>query len=385
MIAKALENLTPDAFHDLLMEYKYYATVKRLARGITHDYNNIFSGLSGQLTILLQQHGLGDVSAERRGLINELIQRGTHQTELLFDFSREQKRIKKQHSPRQLASKAVELLNSISQIHHFELRCHHQLPKISANARDIILMLFYLGENAIEAMKDGGNIQLQLSQGIGENGTNTVKFIIIDNGCGFTEEMRNNAIIPFTTTKIDQGVEGLGVYAASSIINDHQGSFKITTREEGGSIITVELPSERRKLLEATPFNPIKKYPDPERPKGKFAFLIVDDEEAMRNMLLNRLQRKGHIVFCVESCKEAIEEFSQLSDMISAILLDVGLRDGTGYECAEKLQKINKSTKIIFMSGQAYDHAEHNGSNRFFLKKPFSIEQVEEIINYGEI
>ncbi len=385
MIAKALENLKPDAFHDLIMEYKYCETVKRVARGITHDYNNIFSGLSGQLTIFLQQYGLKDFSIERRDLIHELIQRGTHQTEILFDFSRDQKRIKKQHSPLQLVSKAVELLNSISQTHHFKLVCQNELPKISAKARDIILMLFYLGENAIEAMKNGGDIHLQLTHGIDDNGTNKVEFKIIDNGCGFTEEMKKNAVMPFSTTKVDQDIVGLGLYAAYSIVNDHHGGLKITTREEGGSIITVELPSERKELFEIKAHNPKMKYQNSARTKGKSVFLIVDDEESMRSMLLNRLQRKGHIVFCAESCKEALEEFSQLSDMISAILLDVGLRDGTGYECAKKLQKINKRIKIIFMSGQACDHNEQKGSNRFFLKKPFSIEQVEEIINYGEI
>jgi CheY-like chemotaxis protein/anti-sigma regulatory factor (Ser/Thr protein kinase) len=374
------QGINTSKMHDLLMQCKYRDAVKRLARGVTHEYNNIFTGLSGQITISLQEGEIGKISPKRKELIEELLQRGTEQTNILFDFSRESVGSKSPRSPVRLAQKAIDLLNSVSRLHYFELEADSDLPKILSNQRDILLMLFYLGENAIEAMVDGGSVELELSHGPEYDGLEYITFTMSDSGCGFSAKMQETGCEPFTTTKKGCSVDGLGLYAVQSIVVDHGGRVQFQQRAEGGSVVRVDLPAyqiseqpgERNTLSHGAAI--LQGAPQ------KHVFFIVDDEESIRDMLLMRLQRRGHMVFCAESCAEAIEEFNHLSDTISVVLLDVWLSDSTGYDCAVKLRAINEKVRIIFMSGQDHDRHKKIGANAPFLKKPFSIEQLEQMV-----
>lgn len=87
------------------------------------------------------------------------------------------------------------------------------------------------------------------------------------------------------------------------------------------------------------------------------------------------------MVFCVDTCAEALEEYGCLHDVITTILMDVGLRDGSGYECQRKLLAINPGARIIFMSGQ-HEMAPRGVSGKsVFLQKPFTLDQLETAVH----
>ena len=370
----------PTQMHDLLMQLKYCDAVKRLTRGVTHEYNNVFMGLSGQLTMAMHEEGATKTSTKRKELIEDLLLRGTEQTNILFDFSRESVESKSPQSPQRIARKAIDLLNAISRLHYFELEVENNLPKILSNQRDILLMLFYLGENGIEAMADGGCIELEVSHGPAHDGIEYVTFSMIDSGTGFSEKMQETACNPFTTTKENCTTDGLGLYAVQSIINDHGGQLEFIQRSEGGTIVKVDLPAPVVSKPQKENVTTSQEHTDVQHPPQKLVFFVIDDELSMRDLLYSRLQRHGHIVFCAESCAEAVDGFSNLSDTISVVLLDVWLRDDTGYDCALKLRKIDQNVPIIFMSGQEYDEHKTLDSKTSFLKKPFSIKQLEQMV-----
>lgn len=366
-----------------MLHYKYCDAVKRLTKGITHEYNNIFTGLSGQTSMLLQEGDSGNVSPKRRELIQNLLQRGIEQTDMLFDFSRETDNTKRLISPVRLAQKAIDLLNAVSRLHYFELEAESDLPKIYSSHRDTLLMLFYLGENAIESMEEGGSITLELSHGEEYEDVGYVTFSMKDSGCGFPENVKDTAFNPFITTKKSSAARGLGLYAVQLIVLDHNGRVEFQHRTERGSVVSVDLPVPQHSTQKKSNGITSKEtctIQNSYSPQAKYVFLIVDDEEAMRDMLLSRLQRSGHIAFCVASCAEAIEEFGYLADTISAILLDISLRETNGYECAKKLRTINENIRIIFMSGQDLDGQGNMGNNSVFLRKPFTIEQLEQVV-----
>ena len=50
---------------DVLMEYKYFQSLCLMTRGVTHEYNNIFTGLSGQLKLISQKPNLGGMAEHR--------------------------------------------------------------------------------------------------------------------------------------------------------------------------------------------------------------------------------------------------------------------------------------------------------------------------------
>lgn len=185
---------------------------------------------------------------------------------------------------------------------------------------------------------------------------------------------------PFATTKTDNSNCGLGLYAARSLVVENGGTLDIQNRPDRGTIATIDFPAVFTNENGAENHIPEQNQENNLVEFSKQVFLIVDDDEAMRELLHSHLQRRGHIVFCVESCKEALEEFTHLADLVTTILVDIGLRDATGYECVKELRLINNQVKIIFMSGQDLDGSEGRDPTIKFLKKPFSIQQVEQMV-----
>ena len=129
----------------------------------------------------------------------------------------------------------------------------------------------------------------------------------------------------------------------------------------------------------------LSRSPHRESYRKKHTFMVVDDEQAIRDLLLNRIQRRGHVAFCVASCKEAVEEFRLFADTVTVALVDVGLRDATGYECARQLRMINEDVCIILMSGSDSDLRTMPDLRAAFIKKPFSVEHIEQMVADAEL
>ena len=376
--------LSQEHLQDLLLQYKYLDAVKRVARGVTHDYNNIFTGLGGQTAMLQQEMALpGDVSAKRGELIGDLLQRGIEQTAILSGFARDADSDCRSHSPLGPAAKAVELLNCISRVHRFRLVSKVHQEKVVCNVRDIVLLLFYLGENCVDATPDGGEIVLEICRRDPDGGQNPPRlaFCFRDHGPGFPDSILTALDAPFITNRSDSLNRGLGIYCARILARRHNGRLNIVGNTGKETVVEAVLPLMAEEAREASPAAAAGKETRKNNYIKKQCLLVVEDDEAMRTLLLNRLQRRGHMVFCVDTCIEALEEFSQLYDIITTVLMDVGLRDASGYECYRKMLAINPETRIIFMSGQDGMIPEEIAGNTIFLQKPFTIDQLEAAVH----
>ncbi len=367
--------LSEERLEHLLLHFKYQAAVRRVARGVAHSYNNIFTGLGGQVIMLQQERHLPDDTQENRsGLINELLQRGIDQTAILYGFSRDGDMDSSSQSPLLLANKAVELLNSISRIHRFTLSSELDQEKIVCNARGIILILFYLGENCVDATPEGGEITLTLCPT--EKPEPGLAFCFRDHGPGFSKEQAAALGMSFLSTRNDSPHRGLGLYAARILAEHFQGRLTVTRERDLTTLVSAIFPQAAKEKM-ANSCGPDTAPRQNGSELTKQCFLVVEDDEAMRTLLLNRLQRRGHMVFCVDTCAEAVEEYVHLHDIITTVLMDVGLRDASGYECRRKLLAINRQVRVIFMSGQQEIAPREITRKSVFLQKPFTMDQLE--------
>ncbi|OGR19403.1 MAG: hypothetical protein A2X81_13330 [Desulfobacterales bacterium GWB2_56_26] len=375
----APDMLAPDHLRDLLLQFKYQAAVRRLARGITHSYNNLFTGLGGQLAIARQDFSASAAPTCKRGeLIDNLLQRGIEQTALLYDFSRDTDTDSHNHSPLLVATKALELLNSISRVHRFVLKSEIGQEKIVCNLRDLVLSLFYLGENCVDATPEGGDIDLTLARQR-EDGqpSDRIVFSFHDHGPGFTEGVLSGLFAPFVTTR-SGAQHGLGLYAAETLARKNLGRLVIGRSGPGHTEVSAVFPATEGEVASGKAGTNSGRRQQGDG-LGKQCILIVEDDEALRTLLLYRLQRRGHMVFCVDSCAEALEEYEHLHDIITIILMDVGLRDTSGYTCLREMLKIEPQARIIFMSGHE-EAAPPELAGYAFLVKPFTLDQLEQAI-----
>jgi CheY-like chemotaxis protein len=324
------------------------------------------------------------VNIDRRRMIENLLQRGIDNTSMFFEFCRLKKDPPKLLQPVRILEKAVKLVNTISRIHHVDLhRNLSSFPQIYGSYRDLLLLLFYLGENSIDATPEGGLIRFALKVEAKPHQAPDIIFEVTDDGQGFPEDLlKTGNLSQHIRTNSQRIISGAGLFASSEIVADHGGTLELQNRNSGGAQVKIAIPASARDFNELDNLEweiDAKKMVLTPREDKKYVFLVVDDEESIRTLLLDQLQRRGHVAFCVSSCKEAISEFKELSDIINAVLIDVGLQDCSGYDCVEKLRKIDSKGKMILMSGEESALRRDPSLAVDFLRKPFTVEMVERI------
>jgi len=100
-------------------------------------------------------------------------------------------------------------------------------------------------KNAVEAMPDGGDIQLQVT-----DTEDQVSFRVSDNGTGIEKENMDKLFTPFFTTKgIGKGT-GLGLPIIYGIVKMHKGEIKVQSNADAGvgktgTTFTINLPRNR--------------------------------------------------------------------------------------------------------------------------------------------
>ncbi len=374
---------------DVLMEYKYFQSLCLMARGVTHDYNNIFTGLSGQLNLITQEAALGNgISEHRIQLVSDLLTKGVNKTSILYEFSRYTHIEKAEHSLDRILELAVGSLNILSRSHKFVVVTHGKLPRLHCRIKDIVMMLFYLGENALEATPEGGTISM-LAELHKDRNEAAIILSVRNKGRGILPEVRSSLFEPFVTTRSSQqGMQGLGLYAAQNIAREHGGTLFFSDEKNEETVFSAQIPLDMqvekndRVPEEATalPAAPGKK----DFGRKREIFFVIEDDEAMRDLVVSSLQRRGHVVFSAETCGEAVEDFEIVHEAVTVLLIDVGLTDSDGFECLKKMTQISNQAKVIFMSGEDIGEQEYLKHNAVFLKKPFTAKEIEELVIHGE-
>jgi CheY-like chemotaxis protein len=351
---------------------------------MAHGYNNIFTGLGGQIALLRQDIALpSDLSCKRAELVGDLLQRGVEQTTILYEIVRDADNTTHNHYPLALAAKTVALLHCISPVHRFELVSAVQKEKFVCNARDIVLLLFYLGENCVDATPDGGVVIVEVccEESDASHGQPELTFRFRDRGPGFTDRILTVLGDPFVTNREGSPYRGLGFHAAQVLAGRNNGRIILSGRMGDETVVSVVFPLAVEKPREyATEITALEPENLIKNELKRQCFLVVEDETAIRTLIFRELQRRDHMVFCVSSCEQALEEYALLHDIITTVLMDVGLPGASGFECYRKIVEINPRARIIFMSGQDSTPPQENAGNMVFLQKPFTMEQLEKAV-----
>ena len=79
------------------------------------------------------------------------------------------------------------------------------------------------------------------------------------------------------------------------------------------------------------------------------SLLIVDDDTPLRDRLSRAMEKKGFQVTQVESVKQGITMAKNSPPAFAVV--DLRLNDGNGLEVVKEIQKLNKYSKIVMLTG----------------------------------
>ena len=122
--------------------------------------------------------------------------------------------------------------------------------------------------------------------------------------------------------------------------------------------------------------------------QGNETILVVEDEEQVRELVIEMLQTYGYKVLGAYNGKNAIDIYNIHRDQIKLILTDVVMPEMGGKRLIETLQNFKEDTKVIFMSGYTDNAIDEEGilePGTEFIQKPFSpfdlLKRIREVLD----
>ena len=235
-----------------LREAELGDSVRRMAAGISHDFNNILTVIKGYSELVLSDPELGDRSREHLDIAAEAADRAAALVTRLMAFSQQHVLDREDFDFNQVIESVLETHEELP-IGHIALktRLRDGLPRGHGDTGLIIQALDCIVTNAVESMPTGGEIRVSTrwvpasDDGEGDR-RDWLMVEIEDDGRGIEAAVLGRIFDPYFTTRRAGRGTGLGLAAANGIIRQHGGRIEVASVVDVGSRFCVWLPAGGR-------------------------------------------------------------------------------------------------------------------------------------------
>jgi PAS domain S-box-containing protein len=346
-----------------LLQAQKMQSVGTLAGGVAHEFNNLLAGISGYASLGLREGGLGITVREFLQNISSLAERAASLTRQMLAFARKPALVRRPVHMRELIQSTAELVTrSMHTQVTVDCPVNGQAEDlfVEADANQLQQAVVNLAINARDAQADAASIAFRLHRAVLEAGKaafpETVPpgdYVVVqveDHGSGMTQEVLNQALDPFFTTKpVGQGT-GLGLPVVFGIVRGHQGFLTIDSEPGRGTCIGIYLP----RLADPAEHKPLFDFEsgqvvEPEGIPGR-TILVLDDEPAVRDVIRRFLEIAGHNVACAASSAEALEVLNN-GVQIDLLILDLMMPKEDGVSAFQLLRKLRPQLPVLLCTG----------------------------------
>ena len=354
-----------------LLQAEKLRALAEMASGVAHDFNNALAVILGNTQLLL--YTVRDEELKETLKTIEKVARDSAQTvRRLQDFTR-----KRAHQEFFKVDANAIIKDSIEitkpkwkdEVQSRGIRVEmvsnlEKIPPVLGNASELREVITNLIFNAIEAMPEGGRIEIRTFQKRKE-----VFIQISDAGVGIAEEVKKKIFEPFFTTKPFTNT-GLGLSMSYGIIKRFGGEIEVESKVGRGTTFTIILPMAGEGKEEVVSPPAIK--------KGRRArILVIEDEELVRGVLSRTLAQVDHQVTLAEDGEKGIQLFQK--GKFDMVLTDLGMPGMSGWEVCRRVKKMSPRTPVGMITGWGMEMSrskmEEYGLD-FFITKPFDFGQI---------
>jgi PAS domain S-box-containing protein len=380
-----------------LMQAQKMQGVGTLAAGVAHEFNNLLAGMSGYASLALHEAGLGETPAQFMRQVVALSERAARLTRQLLVYARKPELTRRPTAVIDLVSATADLMRQTVGLEAaLDVAAAGDPPLIvSGDANQLQQALVNIGLNARDAViveptpPTPRDVTFRVRHRVLAEELKAFPqdvppgdYVLIeveDRGCGMTPEVLAQAIDPFFTTKeVGQGT-GLGLPMVFGIVQGHQGYLTIESAPGRGTRVGVYLPrlvagpapAAGRPAFEAG------QVVEPEATPGR-TILVVDDEEAILDVVCRFLEIAGHRAVGVGSGQDALEHLRRNRD-VDLVILDLMMPREDGLRTLECVQHLRPQLPVLLCSGlpQA-DPLPESAAGRAagLLRKPFKMNEL---------
>ncbi len=359
-------------------------TIGRLAGGIAHDFNNLLTVINGRADILVEQLSGDEVARRDARLIREAGERAATLTRQLLTFSRQSVVDVQVVAINESVAAAEDLLRRIiGEDIHLSVLLSAAEPCVSADPGQIGQILLNLAANARDAMPRGGRLSIAVDHVAttpmpsGSHAGPWAVLRVSDTGTGMSPEVRARIFEPFFTTKEPGRGTGLGLSVIHGIVSQNGGHVEVASAVNGGTTFSVYLPAVVLPPQTAPRAVPAFTVP------GSESVLLVEDDSAVRQMVIGMLERLGYRALGAETGAAALRLIESHDGPIELLITDVLMPGMSGPELVRAAHTLRPGLAVLFISGYAPEslNPESISSARaVFLGKPFSASALDEKI-----
>ncbi len=355
--------------------------VGRLAGGVAHDFNNLLTVITGYSELLLQKIGKESPMHGEVEEIKRAGERAASLTQQLLAFSRKQIiEPKVVHLDHLVAEMHKMLTRLIGENTALQATTGKSLGSVKVDPGQFQQILMNLVVNARDAMPDGGKIVIETANvDLGEEYcalhpyVTPGRFVMLsvsDTGKGMSEEVKAHIFEPFFTTKERGSGTGLGLATAYGAVKQAGGFIEVYSEVGIGTTFKIYFPR-----VEEEAVKPVKDDRTTDRSGGTETVLLVEDENLVRGLCVQILERLGYKVLRGSNGTEAIAVAQKYGDRIDLLMTDVVMPGMSGVELAAQLVQRHPETRVLFTSGYTDDAIVHHGvlgEGVSFIGKPYT-------------
>src|SRR5262245_54832846 len=346
-----------------------------MAGGVAHDFNNVLAVVVGRAQLLQRQVDAPELRRQLQ-IIEHVAQDGAQTVRRIQEFARMRRtrpwqqvdvtevvrevvEATRPHWSDQVQARTVTYAMTLDLV---------PVPPVTGDPAELRETFMNLLFNALDAMPQGGSLTFS-TRVEGDR----VVCVVADTGVGMSEAVRQRCFEPFFTTKAEQGT-GLGLSIVYGIVTRHGGEIEVWSRPGEGSRFTLRLPI-------GTDLPP----PPPETPApraGRSArILVVEDETAVREVLVDVLGGQGHEVVACEDGMSALPHVG--GRPFDLALVDLSMPGLSGWEVAKALRAAQPSVAIALVTGWGdqidFSEARARGID-YLVAKPFNVDDMTRLV-----
>ena len=375
--------------------------IGRLAGGVAHDFNNLLSVINGYADMILAQAGTDSPLHQHAIEIRRAGDSAAAMTRQLLSVGRPGPSSDVDTDLNQVVTSAAGTLVRLAgdTVRVDTDLCDEGSP-VRLDPSKIEQVLLNMVVNARDAMPDGGTVTIETrrvtvtpeyaSSHIGVEPGPYMRLSITDTGTGMDAETQSHLFEPFFTTKPVGKGTGLGLATVHSIVRQCGGDIRLYSEVGHGTAFHLFFPCvdspvqvEPQPQAAASEHETEREDDHADREPSGQAILVVDDNQAVRELTVMLLEDAGYNVSTAADGQDALQ-LLESGLRVELVISDVVMPKMSGRELAGRLRDIAPDLPVLFVSGYTEKGARTNGhieESIEFLQKPYTATDLRKAVS----
>jgi two-component system cell cycle sensor histidine kinase/response regulator CckA len=342
-----------------------------VAAAVSHEVANAMSAIGGWAELAGRGSSAGIDPREALQLIASCARTAEQAARRMLSLSRgEDTDSQARTDVSELAGEVTDLLTLSAREKLVTLHAHVEPGlTVSGSRAQLFTVLWNLTKNALEACEARGTVTVTV---MGDDVHVHVE--VRDTGAGFDKETQERIFQPYYTTKA--GGTGLGLALVRDAVQSLEGTLSLESAVGQGTTFRIALPRIHR-TSDVHGLTAESVRVSDEAPASGYGIdarvLVVDDDDALREMVATALSLRGARVTTARSAEQARD----LEGSFDIALIDMNLDDGRGDDLLAQLRKRGSVNAAMLVTGTVQKpRLVVGGEPDDWLRKPFEISQL---------